>query len=49
MKVLARHRAMSVSKLEELCTIAVTRHYAETRFREPARLVARLVLLVDCP
>ena len=36
MKVLARHRAMSVSKLEELCTIAVTRHYAETRFRELA-------------
>ena len=43
MKVLARHRAMSVSKLmEELCTIAVTRHCAETRFRE----LARLVLLV---
>ena len=34
MKVLARHRAMSVNKLmEELCTIAVTRHDAETRFR----------------
>ena len=34
MKVLARHRAMSVNKLmEELCTIAVTQHDAETRFR----------------
>ena len=33
-KVLARHRAMSVNKLmEELCTIAVTQHDAETRFR----------------
>ena len=39
MKVLARHRAMSVNKLmEELCTIAVTQHDAETRFRA---LVAR--------
>ena len=34
MKVLARHRAMSVNKLmEELCTIAITQHDAETRFR----------------
>ena len=34
MKVLARHRAMGVNKLmEELCTIAVTQHDAETRFR----------------
>ncbi len=34
MKVLARHRAVSVNKLmEELCTIAVTQHDAETRFR----------------
>ena len=34
MKVLARHRAMSVNKLmEEPCTIAVTQHDAETRFR----------------
>ena len=34
MKVLARHSAMSVNKLmEELCTIAVTQHDAETRFR----------------
>ena len=34
MRVLARHRAMSVNKLmEELCTIAVTQHDAETRFR----------------
>ena len=34
MKVLARHRAMSVNKLmEELCTIALTQHDAETRFR----------------
>jgi len=34
MKALARHRAMSVNKLmEELCTIAVTQHDAETRFR----------------
>lgn len=34
MKVLARHRAISVNKLmEELCTIAVTQHDAETRFR----------------
>ena len=34
MKVLARHRAMSVNKLmEELSTIAVTQHDAETRFR----------------
>lgn len=34
MKVLARQRAMSVNKLmEELCTIAVTQHDAETRFR----------------
>ena len=33
-KVLARHRAVSVNKLmEELCTIAVTQHDAETRFR----------------
>ena len=33
-KVLARHRAMSVNQLmEELCTIAVTEHDAETRFR----------------
>ena len=34
MKVLARHRAVSVNKLmEELCTIAITQHDAETRFR----------------
>lgn len=34
MKALARHRAISVNKLmEELCTIAVTQHDAETRFR----------------
>ena len=34
MRVLARQRAMSVNKLmEELCTIAVTQHDAETRFR----------------
>ncbi len=34
MKALARHRAMSVNELmEELCTIAVTQHDAETRFR----------------
>ena len=34
MKALARERAMSVNKLmEELCTIAVTQHDAETRFR----------------
>ena len=34
MKVLARHRAISVNKLmEELCTIAITQHDAETRFR----------------
>ncbi len=34
MKVLARRRAVSVNKLmEELCTIAVTQHDAETRFR----------------
>ena len=34
MKVLARHRAVSVNKLmEELCTIALTQHDAETRFR----------------
>ena len=34
MKALARQRAMSVNKLmEELCTIAVTQHDAETRFR----------------
>ena len=34
MKLLARQRAMSVNKLmEELCTIAVTQHDAETRFR----------------
>ena len=34
MRVLAGHRAMSVNKLmEELCTIAVTQHDAETRFR----------------
>ena len=33
-KVLARQRAMNVNKLmEELCTIAVTQHDAETRFR----------------
>ena len=33
MKVLARHRAVSMNKLmEELCTIAVTQHDAETRF-----------------
>ena len=38
MKVLARHRAMSVNKLmEELCTIAVTQHDAEARFRALAR------------
>ena len=34
MKTLARQRAMSVNKLmEELCTVAVTQHDAETRFR----------------
>ena len=34
MKILARHRAMSVNKLmEELCTVAITQHDAETRFR----------------
>ena len=34
MKALSRHRAISVNKLmEELCTIAVTQHDAETRFR----------------
>ena len=34
MRVLARQRAMSVNKLmEELCTIAITQHAAETRFR----------------
>ena len=34
MKALARQRAMSVNKLmEELCTVAVTQHDAETRFR----------------
>ena len=34
MKALARQRAMSVNELmEELCTIAVTQHDAETRFR----------------
>ncbi len=34
MKVLGRHLAMSVNKLmEELCTIAVNQHDAETRFR----------------
>ena len=34
MKALARQRAVSVNKLmEELCTIAVTQHDAETRFR----------------
>ena len=34
MEVLARHRAMSVNELmEELCTIAVNQHDAETRFR----------------
>ena len=34
MRVLARQRAMSVNKLmEELCTIAITQHDAETRFR----------------
>lgn len=33
-KVLARHRAMSVNKMmEELCTIALTQHDAEARFR----------------
>ena len=33
-KVLACQRAVSVNKLmEELCTIAVTQHDAETRFR----------------
>ena len=37
MRVLARHRAMSVNELmEELCTIAVTRHDADTRVRAPA-------------
>lgn len=40
MKVLARHRAVSVNKLmEELCTIAVTQHDAETRFRALAARV----------
>ena len=34
MRLLARQRAMSINKLmEELCTIAVTQHDAETRFR----------------
>ena len=34
MKALARQRAVSVNKLmEELCTIAVSQHDAETRFR----------------
>ncbi|MCY4029569.1 MAG: toxin-antitoxin system HicB family antitoxin [Acidobacteria bacterium] len=34
MKLLARRRDTSVNKLmEELCTIAVTQHDAETRFR----------------
>ena len=34
MKALAQQRAMSVNKLmEELCTVAVTQHDAETRFR----------------
>ena len=34
MKTLARRRAMSVNRLmEELCTMAVTQHDAETRFR----------------
>ncbi len=34
LRVLARQRAVSVNKLmEELCTIAVTQHDAETRFR----------------
>ena len=34
MKLLARRHAMSVNRLvEELCTIAVTEHDAETRFR----------------
>ena len=34
MRVLARQRAMSVNKLmEEPCTIAITQHDAETRFR----------------
>jgi len=34
MKALAQQRAISVNKLmEELCTIAVTQHDAETRFR----------------
>ena len=34
MKALAQQRAVSVNKLmEELCTIAVTQHDAETRFR----------------
>ena len=38
MKALARQRAMSLNKLmEELCTIAVTQHDAETRFRALAR------------
>ena len=37
MKALARHRAMSVNRpMEELCTIAVTGHDAETRFRARA-------------
>ena len=34
LKELARHRRMSVNKLmEELSTIAITQHDAETRFR----------------
>ena len=34
LKELARHRGVSLNKLmEELATIAVTRHDAETRFR----------------
>ncbi|MYH28418.1 MAG: toxin-antitoxin system HicB family antitoxin [Acidobacteria bacterium] len=34
MKALARGRAISVNKLmEELCTMALTQHDAETRFR----------------
>ena len=34
MKALARRRAVSVNKLmEELCTMALTQHDAETRFR----------------
>ena len=34
LRMLARQRAVSVNKLmEELCTIAVTQHDAETRFR----------------